>query len=146
MKEFSASKNGPLHEQAWLKDDLKMFVDNIYKIDQFFCSNCHELWPSLTKRCIQCLKDPILLSSVIQFKFFLNLQNAFILKDNEMIPFIDKLPKDIQKYFEELTMVEEILISPILAVMSIYRLPNGTLKQRGFMANFTQDISEITQV
>ena len=63
-----------------------------------------------------------------------------------MIPFIDRLPNNIQKYFEQLTMFEEILISPILAVMSIYRLPNGTLKQRGFIANFTQDISQISQV
>jgi hypothetical protein len=44
-----------------------------------------------------------------------------------MIPLIDMLPIDIQIEFEKLTMVEEILISPILAIMSIYRLPNGAL-------------------
>ena len=63
-----------------------------------------------------------------------------------MNPSIDKLPKEIQKCFELLTMVEEILISPILVVMSIYRLPNGSLKQRGFIANFTQDVYHVTQV
>ena len=32
MKEFSASKNGPLHEQAWLKDLIKQTLKNM--IDQ----------------------------------------------------------------------------------------------------------------
>ena len=63
-----------------------------------------------------------------------------------MIPGIDSLPTNIQDNFERLTMVEEMLISPILAVMSVYRLPNGTLKHRGFVANFTQNVNEITQV
>jgi hypothetical protein len=63
-----------------------------------------------------------------------------------MIPLIDMLPIDIQIEFEKLTMVEEILISPILAIMSIYRLPNRALKQRGFIAHFSQDLTNITQV
>ena len=63
-----------------------------------------------------------------------------------MIPNIDKLPKKIQEAFEKLTMVEEMLIAPVLAIMSIYRLPNGVLKQRGFVANFTHNVSEIAQV
>jgi hypothetical protein len=63
-----------------------------------------------------------------------------------MIPNIDKLPFEIQHAFEKLTMIEEILIAPVLAIMSIYRLPNGILKQRGFVANFSHNVNEITQV
>ncbi len=33
-----------------------------------------------------------------------------------------------------------MLISPILTVMSVYRLKGGQLVSRGYVANFTQDI------
>jgi hypothetical protein len=36
-----------------------------------------------------------------------------------------------------------MLISPILAIMSIHRLGSGALINRGFVANFTQDIQSI---
>jgi hypothetical protein len=60
-----------------------------------------------------------------------------------MVPQLDLLPTDIKEDLEKLTMVEEMLISPILAVMSIYRLPGGALINRGFCANFSQDLGEI---
>ena len=60
-----------------------------------------------------------------------------------MVPGFDDLPIDIKAYLEELTMVEEMLISPILAIMSIYRLPGGALINRGFCANFQQDIQPL---
>ena len=44
---------------------------------------------------------------------------------------------------EDLTMIEEMLISPILAVMSIFRLASGQNVSRGYVANFTQDLNEI---
>ena len=78
---------------------------------------------------MQCKKDKILFSEA-----------------NDMIPHIDKLPKQIQEAFEKLTMVEEMFVSPILAIMSVYRLPNGVLKHRGFVANFIHNVNEITQV
>ena len=33
-----------------------------------------------------------------------------------------------------------MLISPVLTVMSVYRLKGGQLLSRGYVANFTQDI------
>ena len=36
-----------------------------------------------------------------------------------------------------------MLISPILTVMSVFRLPGGQLLSRGYVANFSQDISVI---
>ena len=36
-----------------------------------------------------------------------------------------------------------MLISPILTVMSVFRLPGGQLLSRGYVANFSQDISEL---
>jgi hypothetical protein len=63
-----------------------------------------------------------------------------------MIPHIEQLPNDVKIAFENLTMVEEMLISPLLAVMSIYRLPGGALISRGFCANFTLDLGEVLHV
>jgi hypothetical protein len=108
---------------------MNKFNKNIYELNQFFCANCCELWPSVVNYCVQCRKDKILFSQA-----------------NDMIPNIDKLPFEIQHAFEKLTMIEEILIAPVLAIMSIYRLPNGILKQRGFVANFSHNVNEITQV
>ncbi len=57
-----------------------------------------------------------------------------------MIPNISELPDKIKKHIEKITMIEEMLISPILAVMSICRLPVGQLISKGYVANFAQDI------
>jgi hypothetical protein len=63
-----------------------------------------------------------------------------------MIPGINDLEQDIKKELEELTMIEEMLISPILAFMSVYRHPNGALTSRGFCANFTQNIQPFVKL
>ena len=52
----------------------------------------------------------------------------------------------IKKAFEDLTMIEEMLISPLLAIMSVFRLPGGQLVSRGFVANFSQEIQPIVNV
>ena len=36
-----------------------------------------------------------------------------------------------------------MLISPILTVMSVYRLPGGQLLSRGYVANFSQDVTQL---
>ena len=61
-----------------------------------------------------------------------------------MVPDLHAIPTDIKEHLEKLTMIEEMLISPLLAVMSIFRLPGGALIQRGFCANFSQDLTELT--
>ena len=63
-----------------------------------------------------------------------------------MVSDLDIVPYPIKKLLEEMTMVEEMLISPILPIMSVYRLPNGQNVLRGHMANFVQDISDLVKV
>ena len=60
-----------------------------------------------------------------------------------MVLFLNELPAHVKKAFEELTMIEEMLIAPLLAIMSIFRLPGGQLVNRGFVANFSQDIQPV---
>ena len=62
-----------------------------------------------------------------------------------MVPNIGELPNEIKSHIENITMIEEMLISPILAVMSICRLPGGQLISKGYVANFAQDITPICQ-
>ncbi|CAF0951603.1 unnamed protein product [Brachionus calyciflorus] len=100
LKEFDAQKNGDLHDQQWVKDEMKNFYKNMDNLQQFYCSNCTELWP----------RD---------------------------------LPDTVKSLFEILTMIEEMLIAPIIPIMSVYRLSSGALASRGFCANFYQNINEI---
>ena len=51
-----------------------------------------------------------------------------------------------KKAFEDLTMIEEMLVSPLLAILSIFRLPGGQLVSRGFVANFSQEIQPIVDI
>jgi hypothetical protein len=43
-------------------------------------------------------------------------------------------------------MIEEMLIDPIIAIMTIYRLTGDSLLNRGFVANFNQDIQSLCTV
>ena len=63
-----------------------------------------------------------------------------------MVPNLEDIPLNTRIHLENLTMIEEMLISPILAIMSIYRLPEGALINRGFCANFTQDIQPLCHI
>ena len=60
-----------------------------------------------------------------------------------MIPLLDELPLQIQKDFEEMTQIEEMLISPIVPIMSVYRLSGGQLVNSGYCASFAQDVQPI---
>ncbi len=144
LKEFNSSANGPLNEQDWVGPEMDLFHEKMSKLEMFYCENCSELWPSMTKECSTCKKHKNLYHS-----------------ENKMRPSHSDLPIKIKKLFEELTMViilikteeknnkklifsklkvEEMLISPVLTVMSVYRLKGGQLLSRGYVANFTQDI------
>ncbi|RNA16317.1 ATP-dependent DNA helicase PIF1 [Brachionus plicatilis] len=125
LNEFNSKKNG-LHQQNWVNEKLKKFHNEMDDLKQFFCENCHELWPSKINHCTQCSIDNVKYSKL-----------------NDMVPGIDELDPETKKAFEDLTVVEEILISPILVIMSVNGLPGGALSSRGFCANFSQDIQAI---
>lgn len=94
---------------------------------QFHCKQCHESWPTNKNQCLTCAKD----------------KNGLFTEQNGMIPLLDKLPTQIQKDLENLTQIEEMLISPIVPIMSVYRLSGGRLINSGYCASFAQDIQPI---
>ncbi len=95
---------------------------------QFFCTECNEMCPTNIDSCQICKK-----------------YNKKFTAYNTMQLSFDEVPLYIKKHFEQLTMIEEMLISPILAVMSIFRLPGGQLLSRGYVANFSQDLTPLLQ-
>jgi len=126
LKEFDSNKNNHIHEQDWYAAEIGMFNTNINKLNPYFCNKCHELWPNESKICETCKRSK---NKYCQF--------------NSMNPNIDQLPDNIKKHIEQITMIEEMLISPILGVMSICRLPGGQLISKGYVANFSQDITPL---
>jgi hypothetical protein len=126
MEEFNSRINGELNEQDWVGPEMDKFHEKISNLKQFHCDNCNELWPNEKEECQNCKKDALKYSS-----------------ENNMNPKFHELPFSIKSEFEKLTMIEEMLISPILTVMSVFRLPGGQLLSRGYVANFSQDISEM---
>jgi hypothetical protein len=134
LNQFNSNKYGSLHDQTWTKNIIKEYHKGISELNQFYCSNCHEMWPTSSnlqqmELCSNCKKDRIIYSN-----------------ENNMIPEIDSLPENVKEAFDQLTMMEEMLIAPICAVMSIFRLPGGGLIQRGYCANFKQELSPILKL
>ena len=111
---------------------MKKFHDDMAKYNQHQCTVCKELWP--TKEvpatsnyiCPTCKKE----RNDGVFKFSL---------ENDMIRDYSKIPDVIQQHLRELTMMEEMLLSPVLPVMTVYRLKTGGNVSRGFVANLKQD-------
>ncbi|CAF1022824.1 unnamed protein product, partial [Brachionus calyciflorus] len=57
-QQFDAQKNGNLHDQQWVKDEMKNFYKNMDNLQQFYCSNCTEQWPTKNNNCLQCKEYP----------------------------------------------------------------------------------------
>ena len=104
LKEFNSTKNGPLHEQKWVKPEIDAYHQKRATLKPYFCDMCRELWTSVELYCINCSKNGI--------KFT---------HQNLMTPYHDFLPPHIKTLFEQLTMIEEMIISPIASVMSMFR-------------------------
>ncbi len=129
MAKFDKFKYGELHDQDWVKKIAKRFQTKINKLSLFHCPVCYELWPSENNRCVTCEKDAKKWS-----------------RGNDMVPNLNLLCPALQKCFEDFTMIEEQLISPISAIMSIYRLAGGHLFNRGFCASFTKDLRPLCRL
>ena len=91
LKQFNSKLNGDLHEQSWVQEAKKDYLNKLSQLKQHFCSNCHELWPSLVDHCKNCSKNNIKFS-----------------KRNEMLPDFDQISIEIKKNFELSTPIEEM--------------------------------------
>jgi hypothetical protein len=88
---------------------MSKYRDSMAAFELGKCIICKELWPtrakdygSLIYKCSVCKKDPIKFSSA-----------------NDMDPEFEKIPHEIRKLLSECTLVEEMLISPVIPVMKV---------------------------
>ena len=52
------------------------------------------------------------------------------------------IPLVIQKNIRKLTTnIEEMLLLPVISIMSVFRLPTGENVSPGYVANFKQDVA-----
>lgn len=117
---------GEIHKQPWFKEMIKKFDSGLKLYKQFHCRICKELWPTKFNRCETCLKN----------------EHKYV-TSNKMDPSLEKIPIEIRKIFEEATTLEQLLVSPIVPVMSIERLSSGHLKNSGYCASFVQDLQPL---
>ena len=101
---------------------MNKFHEEMAQFNQQQCAVRHELWPTKDKivspyTCSRCRKDK---SEVPKFG-----------AENDMVRDLSSIPEDILKHFRELTMVEEMFLSPFIPIMSVYRLPSGGNVSRG---------------
>ena len=57
---------------------------------------------------------------------------------NDMIRDLSSIPREIIKLIREMTMIEEMLLSPVLPIMTVCRLATGANISRGFVANLNR--------
>src|SRR5687767_7651670 len=104
---------------------MKEYHNELDKYNTVHCNICHEMWPTKGKNwneeryiCQRCQQNPIKFSN-----------------ENDLIP-DQSLSFEICCALHQLTMVEEVLLSPVLPIMSVFQLPSGHHVQQGFIANF----------
>ena len=128
LEEFNATVNGPLHEQNFTKENMEAFHQELALFNQQQCQICHELWPTKS------LKDPNYTCDHCSKK-----SGAAFGIQNDIICDLSSIHWEIIKLIREMTMIEEMLLSLVLPIMTVCRLATGANISRGFVANFRQD-------
>ncbi len=134
LKTFDAATYGELHEQDFVKEQIKIFhqKQRDYQLEQ--CVECKRRWYASEKDvnsdryvCDKCKKE-----------------------SDEPIPRWSNanrtIPGDQPLWARGLTQIEEMLVSPILPVMTVYRLKGGSNKFYGNSINFMQRLDRFVNI
>ena len=121
----------PTLEDEWVQGKLAGFHAKMSSLSYCHCSCCNESFPSIKltsgdSACSRCSRDkqePKLYSAA-----------------NNMDP--GSVPPALQG----LTQVEEMLISPVMPIMSVYQLPLGQYGYSGHVINLPQDVASFVHV
>ena len=116
----------PTVEDEWVQGKLDTVHAKMSSLSFSHCSCCNESFPSIKltssgsvcSRCSRDKQEPKLYSAA-----------------NNMDP--GSVPPALQG----LTQVEEMLISPVMPIMSVYRLPLGQYGYSGHVVNLPQDVA-----
>ena len=104
---------------------------DLYKLKIETCNICNEKWPIYGQirqedRCDRCKREknpPFLYSD-----------------DNDMDPGVQ--PDELKG----LTQAEELLISGVIPIISVHKLPYGQMGYKGHVINFPQEVSEVAEI
>lgn len=59
--------------------------------------------------------------------------------ENDIVRDLSNIPLDVQLHIQNLTTIEEKLLSPVISITSVIRLSTGGNVSCGYVANFRQD-------
>ena len=124
---FDITQNGGIEEQCWAKANISKFNKSMqYTVIQ--CTVCQEAWPLKSKPqspyvCSRCSRDK---KSPQKFSY-----------ENSMIP--SHVPLELQN----LTQIEEMLITRALPIMRVYIKPGGQRGYSGHCINLPQNVTEL---
>ena len=136
----------PLFEQHSIRAKMHKFHAHFATLDLSTCTTCLESFPGLqlhlgSAECLRCSRDkhiPKLYSSAN------NMDPGPIpseLQVGNNITVMSSYVTDMCSFLQGLTQVEEMLISGVLPIMSLYRLPHGQYAYSGHVINLPQDVA-----
>ena len=156
----STSSETPLLYQTAVQHKIKNFHRKLAALEVPTCSTCMESFPGMAvrttstgKECLRCCRDkhsPKTYSSdnnmhpgpvphELQVIYMLISSKLCFYAVNMLI--IACLCDDLQG----LTQTEEMLISAVMPIMSIYKLPHGQYSCSGHVVNLPQDVASFAQ-
>ena len=126
METADTIHQAPLLDQPQVQRKMLRFHSHMAQLQFNECSTCAEAFPSIkiksgTSECLRCFRD----------KHKVKLYSCA----NNMHP--DPVPPELQG----LSQVEEMLISAVMPMMALYRLPYGQYGYSGHVLNLPQDVS-----
>ena len=139
----------PLLHQSAIQEKMRKFHCHLASLETPKCSTCLEMFPGMhivsgSVECVRCSKDH-------------NTPKRFSVANN-MDP--GSVPSQLQVRFkiivskcsyycciiQNLTQVEEMLISAVMPVMTLYRLRQGQYGYSGHVVNLPQDITSFASI
>ena len=123
-----------MHETPDMVTAQKRVVEDIKRMTLQHCPECNHRWFDVDledklKICRSCIASQKNHGGVSDFG-----------SDNDMDPRLDEVV-----HLPKLSAIEEMLISPIISIMSAYRLEGGRLAYKGNVINFKQDGVEFSR-
>lgn len=120
----------PLLHQAAVQEKIRRFHSQLASLDTPKCTTCLEKFPGMnmasrSAECVRCSKDR---TTPKRYSAANNMD-----------------PGPVPSQLQNLTQVEEMLISAVLPIMTLYRLPQGQYGYSGHVVNLPQDISSFAR-
>jgi len=117
---------------------MDKFLEDMASLNSYHCSNCKERWFSDEDGCD---------ASGFKCNFCRGTSGEKFAASNDMNPEFEKLTLQNRIDLANITQLEEMLLSPVIPLFTVYRKDNGRVATSGFVANFRQDnVTVVNQI